>query len=92
MARRCTWLTPEQKVALTASFDDKVAAMPTFPEDDELKPVQNALYQTLGEWRAAVKIQAAFRAWRWRKVCLWNPHDKIGAKHLALTAKRHCCR
>lgn len=39
------------------------------------------------EWarreRAAARIQAAFRGWRWRLRVLFNPHTREGAAHLA---------
>ena len=39
---------------------------------------------------AAIKIQAAFRGWIWRKNVFWNPHTTIGQKRLYSTARQFC--
>ena len=36
---------------------------------------------------SAVKIQRAFRLWRWRKDVVWNPHTDAGSLNLAIQAR-----
>ena len=38
--------------------------------------------------KAAARIQAAFRGWRWRMCVLFNPHTEVGRRHLELTWER----
>lgn len=42
--------------------------------------------QVIAEHAAASRIQAAFRAWRWRRHVLWNPHTRVGAARLCRMA------
>jgi hypothetical protein len=34
-----------------------------------------------------LKIQRAFRLWRWRKDVVWNPHKDPGSLNLTIEAK-----
>lgn len=38
--------------------------------------------------RAATKIQATFRAWRWRRTVLWNPASVVGKAFLLQQFRR----
>ena len=44
----------------------------------ELGAAACAIQRAWRRRRAATRIQAAFRAWRWRRAVLWNPHTDVG--------------
>ena len=71
-AIQTSWLTDEQKVALSECLRSKVLAQDATNLDSKV------VDQTLADWHAALRIQACFRGWQWRKRVLWNPNEDIG--------------
>ncbi|KAK9785864.1 hypothetical protein WJX73_006029 [Symbiochloris irregularis] len=70
-----TRMTDPQKVALSTHFSDSLKDVIMYPEY-EVGSVMQAMEGTLVAWRSALKIQAAFRGWLWRKSVLWNPNHE----------------
>ena len=88
-ATQSRWLSAEQKVALSDSFRARIMLRP-LGDLCEMGPLQSAVNDTLAAWLAAVRIQASFRGWAWRRRCLWNPHHEVGRRRLRQVAERDC--
>ena len=81
-----TWLSADQKIALSESLRSRILARGAEKLDAAV------VTDTLKDWRAALCIQAAFRGWQWRKAVLWNPHQEVGRRRLHQIAERACCQ
>ena len=88
-AQSVTALTSQQKVAVSERMRSKVQSMGGIQAGNKAQMIA-LLNNTAEDWRAALRIQASFRAWQWRKQVLWNPHDPVGRKRLQQIAAAHC--